>query len=141
MMGGGPMFPLAQLGLSETQRDQVKGVMEKARPELEAAGRKVAAARDVQQKSVLAIPSDENAIRASADALAAATADAGVLRSRVRNDVWALLTPEQQTKARQIEADRAAKQGERRQQFQKRRQQMQQFQQRCGQRGQARPTI
>lgn len=111
------MLPLAQLGLSATQQDQVADVVQKVRPELEAARAKVAAAHDAQQKAVRAIPSDENAIRATADALASATAEAGVVAGRLRNDVWALLTPEQQVKAKQIEADRAAHQAERRDQF------------------------
>ena len=117
MMGEGPMLPLAQLGLSATQQDQVADVMQKARPELEAARKKVEAAHEAQQKAVRAIPSDENAIRATADALASATAEAGVVAGRLRNDVWALLTPEQQVKAKQIEAEREAHRAERRDQF------------------------
>lgn len=112
-MMGGPMFPLPRLGLSETQMDQVKDVMQRHRPEMEAAGQKLKVAHDAQQKAVMAIPADENGIRASAEALAAATTDAGLLRARVRNEVWALLTPEQQTKAKQLEAERASKQAER----------------------------
>ncbi len=131
-MMGGPMFPLAQLGLSETQQDQVKDVMQKARPEMEAAGKKVAAAGEAQQKAVRAIPADENAIRASADAVAAAMVETGVLRARVRNEIWALLTPEQQKKAKALEAEQAAKQGQRKD-FR------QQLQQRRGQRRQAPP--
>lgn len=133
-MMGGPMFPLGQLGLTETQQDQVTDVMQKARPEMEAAARKMLAAHEAQQKAVRAIPSDENAIRAGADAVAAAMAETGVLRARVRNDIWALLTPEQQKKAKALEAEQAAKQGQRKD-FRE------QLQQRRGQRRQARPQI
>lgn len=133
-MMGGPVFPLGQLGLTETQQDQVTDVMEKARPEMEAAARKMLAAREAQQKAVRAIPADENAIRAGADAVAAAMAETGVLRARVRNDIWALLTPEQQKKAKALEAEQAAKQGQRKD-FRER------LQQRRGQRRQARPQI
>lgn len=133
-MMGGPMFPLGQLGLTETQQDQVKDVMQKARPEMEAAAGKMLAAREAQQKAVRAIPADENAIRAGADAVAAAMAETGVLRARVRNDIWALLTPEQQKKAQALEAEQAAKQGQRKD-FRER------LQQRRGQRRQARPQL
>ncbi len=131
-MMGGPIFPLAQLALSETQQDQVKDVMQKARPEMEAGGKKVAAAHEAQRKAVQTIPADENAIRASAEAVAAALAEVGVLRAHVRNELWALLTPEQQTKAKQLEAEMAAKQSQRKD-FR------QQLQQRRGQRRQAPP--
>jgi Spy/CpxP family protein refolding chaperone len=124
IMMGGPMLPLGQLDLTESQQDQVQDVMEKAHPEMEATGKRVLAAREAQEKAVRAIPADENAIRAGADAMAAAMAEVGVLRARVRNDLWALLTPEQQTKAKQIKADMAARQEQRkdfRQQLRERR--------------------
>ena len=122
-MGAGPMLPLPQLGLSETQKDQAHDVMQRHRGELDALGGKVQAARQAYQKAVQATPVDENAIRAAAEALAGVMGDLGVARAQVRAEVWALLTPGQQAKAKQIEADRAAKLAQMRQQMQQRRQQ------------------
>lgn len=121
---GGPILPLPLLNLTEAQMDQVKDVMERHRPDMDAAMKKVQAARQAQQKAVTAIPFDESAIRVAADATGAAAADAAVLRARVRSELWGLLTPEQQTRAKQLEAERAAGQGQRRdfrQQLQERR--------------------
>lgn len=112
MMGG--LLPLPMLNLSEAQKEQVKDVMTRHRPEMEAAGKAVQAARQAQQKAVTAIPFDEGAIRAATDATGAAESDAAVLRGRVRNELWALLTPEQQAKATALEAQRASGQGPRR---------------------------
>ncbi|MDO8795837.1 MAG: periplasmic heavy metal sensor [Vicinamibacterales bacterium] len=123
-MMGGSLLPLPMLDLSDAQLDQVKEVMTRHRPEMEAAAKKGQAARQAQQKAVTAVPFDEGAIRAAADATGAAAADAAVLRARVRSEIWTLLTPEQQTRATAIEAQRASGQGQRkdfRQQMQDRR--------------------
>ena len=123
-MMGGPLLPLPMLNLSDTQLDQVKDVMARHRPEMEAASKKMQAARQAQQKAVTATPFDEGAIRAAADATGAAASDAAVLRARVRSEIWTLLTPEQQTKATAVEAQQASGQGPRkdfRQQMQDRR--------------------
>ncbi len=123
-MMGGSLLPLPMLNLSDAQRDQVKDVMSRHRPEMEAAAKKLQAARKAQQTAVTAVPFDEGVIRAAADATGAAAADAAVLRARVRSEIWTLLTPEQQTKATALEAQRASGQGQRkdfRQQLQDRR--------------------
>lgn len=112
-MMGGPLLPLPMLNLSDTQLDQVKDVMARHRPEMEAASKKMQAARQAQQKAVTAVPFDEGAVRAAADASGAAASDAAVLRARVRSEIWTLLTPEQQTKATALEAQRASGQGSR----------------------------
>ena len=65
------------------------------------------AAREAERKAVEAIPADENAIRAAAEALGAAAAESGLLRARMRAEVWLILTKEHQAKALQLEAQRA----------------------------------
>ena len=123
-MLGGALLPLPMLNLSDAQLDQVKDVMTRHRPEMEAAAKKVQAARQAQQAAVTAVPFDEGAIRAAADATGAAAADAAVLRAQVRSEIWPLLTPEQQARAKTIETQRASGQGQRkdfRQQLQDRR--------------------
>lgn len=122
MMGG--VLPLPMLSLSEAQMEQAKDVMSRHRYEMETAGKKLQAARQAQQKAVTAVPFDEGAIRAATDATGAAASDAAVLRARVRSEIWTLLTPEQQAKAKTIEAQRESGQDQRkdfRQQLQDRR--------------------
>ncbi len=110
---GGPLLPLPLLGLSQAQMEQAKDVMSRHRYEMETAGKKVQAARQAQHKAVTAVPFDEGAIRAATDTTGAAASDAAVLRARVRSEIWTLLTPEQQAKAKTIEAQRASRHGQR----------------------------
>ena len=49
---------------------------------------------------------NEPQIRAASSELAAAEADAAVLRARVHEQVFSLLTPDQQTKAKSLAAER-----------------------------------
>lgn len=119
-MGFGLGLPLGQLNLTEGQREQIKAVAERHRPELRAAGEKLAAARQALMDASQAVPLNEGAIRTAADALGAAEADAAVSRARAYNDTFALLTPEQQAKAKQIASERDARMKERRQHMRER---------------------
>jgi Spy/CpxP family protein refolding chaperone len=63
---------------------------------------------------------DEGAAAQQGQALGAVIADAAVLRGRVRSEVWAILTPEQQAEATKIQAERQARQSQMRQRLQQR---------------------
>jgi Spy/CpxP family protein refolding chaperone len=63
---------------------------------------------------------DEAAIRQQGEAVGAAIAEAAVLRSRIRAEVWAVLTPEQHAKAEQLRAERQARMQERQTRMQQR---------------------
>jgi protein CpxP len=104
---GGPRFgrgfaggggPFASLNLSQEQRDQVRAIFERHRPEFEAAGQKMEAARSAQRAAIDAVPFDEAEIRARTADVGNVEADMAVLRARVHSEVFQILTPDQQTK-------------------------------------------
>ena len=119
---GSPMAMLRQLDLTDDQRTQVRQVMESHRDELRAVGERVRAAQRAQRDAVASTQFDEQAVRTKAAELAAAEADAAVLRAKVHSEVFAVLTPEQQAKAAELKAQREA----RAQQFRERMKQRQQ---------------
>ena len=58
---------------------------------------------------------NEQAVRAAAASLAAVEADVAVAEARQHADIWNILTPEQQDKAKQLEAQAQARARERQQ--------------------------
>ena len=64
---------------------------------------------------------DEAAIREKSAEVAAAQADAAVLRARVRHDAFGVLTAEQQARAKELRAARDARMKERAQDVRERR--------------------
>lgn len=111
----GVMLPLAQLDLTEAQREQVRGVLQSHREEMQATHEKLRAAAKAKDDAVKAVPFDEGTIRQRAAELAEIDSDAAVLHARLHSEVFALLTPEQQAKARAIEAEREKRMAEMRQ--------------------------
>jgi Spy/CpxP family protein refolding chaperone len=124
--GRGAGLPLRELGLTDTQREQVRTAMGAHKGEFDAIATRLRTARTALQDAVTAATFDEGAVRAKAADLAAVEADAAVLRAKAHAEVWALLTPEQQQKAQQLKAQRAERQAQMRERFQQRRQQRQQ---------------
>ena len=120
---GGPGFPgLQQLNLTDTQREQVRDVMQRHRDEMQDAGRRLRAAHQAQQQAIQTVPVNEGLIRSTTQSLAAAETDMAILQARVHSDVWTLLTPEQQAKAKELREQRAARQEQRKQQRQQQKQ-------------------
>ena len=102
---GGLMLPLDRLDLSDTQREQVRGVMELNSEATRAAGERLREVRSALQDAITAEVLNEGAIRAVASELATAEGDAAVQRAFVRSQLWQLLTTDQQTKALEIESE------------------------------------
>lgn len=123
---GGILPGLRGLDLTEAQREQVKGVMESHKAEFDAQLQKLGPAHKALQDTITAETLDETAIRQRAAELAAVEADGAVLRAKVHAQVWALLTPEQQQKARDLKAQADQRRTERRERFEQRRQQRRQ---------------
>jgi protein CpxP len=117
---------LRQLDLTDTQRQQVRDVMQRYRNEMQETGRRVRAAHQAKEQAVQSVPVNEGLIRSTTQTLAAAETDMAILQSRIHNDVWSLLTPEQQAKAKELREQRSARQQERQQQRQQQKQQKQQ---------------
>jgi protein CpxP len=104
MRGG---FPgLGQLDLSAEQRQDIHRVMESHKAERDAIEGRLREARRAEAEAVMAVPVDESAIRARSAELAKVEADAAVLRARVHAEVYNVLTPEQQEKAKTLRAER-----------------------------------
>ena len=123
---GGPGFPLRQLDLTDAQREQVKAIFDSHKDEFQAIGERLKTARQAQRAAIETQPLDEATIRAKSSDLAAVEADAAVLRAKVHAAVFQVLTPEQQEKAKTLQAEREKRRAEMRQRFQERRQQRQQ---------------
>lgn len=104
--GGAIDLPLAQLNLSDQQRDQVKTILDSHQDELKALGDRQMAAREALDKAISADAIDEGAIRQKAADLGAVEADMGVARAHIRAEVWQILTADQQKQAKTLEAQR-----------------------------------
>jgi protein CpxP len=110
-VGPGPFGLLGELGrelraldVSDAQREQIRSAVQARQPEFDAIGERLRAAQQGLDALVTADTVDEAAIRAKSAELAAIQADAAVLRARLHQEVFNLLTAEQQAKARELRA-------------------------------------
>jgi protein CpxP len=108
---GGPMgplggLPLRELNLTESQREQVRTIVEPREAETRAIGERAMAARQALHAATTSASFDEGLVRARAAELASVEADLAVSRARIYADVFQLLTPEQQAKAKEISGSR-----------------------------------
>lgn len=100
--GPGADFGLRGVDLTDAQRDQVRAIHESHRSEFDAAHAKLRGAHRAFGEATHAATIDEAAIRARSAEVAAAMADEAILRAKVRAEVFAILTPEQQQKANEV---------------------------------------
>lgn len=120
---GGIVPGLRALNLTETQREQVKAVMDGHKAEFDAQFQKAAAARKALHDAVTAETFDEGGVRQKSADVAIVEADGAVLRAKVHSEVWALLTPEQRQKARDLRAQAEQRVGRVRERIEQRRSQ------------------
>jgi protein CpxP len=108
-MRGGPggMFgpELRALDLTDAQREQVRAIMESHREDQKAIGERMRTARKALQDTITADTFDEAAIRARATEVAAIDADAAVLQAKIHAAVFAILTPEQVKKSKELRSE------------------------------------
>jgi len=123
---GGPFPMLRQLDLSDAQREQIRSILGQNQEESRAIRERLSAARKAQEAAITIVPTDEGQIRARTSELAAIEADAAVQRAKLHAAVFQVLTPEQQEKAKQLQAEREKRGAAFRQRAQERRQQRQQ---------------
>ena len=107
-MPGGPLggLPLRELNLTESQREQVRAIVEPREAETRAIGERAMAARQALHAATTSASFDEGLVRARAAELASVEADLAVSRARIYADVFQILTPEQQAKAKEISGSR-----------------------------------
>jgi Spy/CpxP family protein refolding chaperone len=119
VLGG---LPLASLNLTQAQQDLIRDIRQRQSEELRQIQMKVREAHDAQQKAVAAIPLNEAAIRQTTLALAELQADVAIHQARVRSEILAALTPEQQATVQKAQADREQRLQQRQSQAAQRRQ-------------------
>jgi protein CpxP len=100
-------FPLAQLELTDAQREQVRTVMQRHQEDMRTLGQRLREAHVAQRAAVESVPVNEALVRSTSQALATAQTDMALLQARIHNDVWGVLTPDQQAKAKELRAKRA----------------------------------
>lgn len=110
-----------QLGLTAEQRAQMKSIREQHQAEFRALGEKLRAAHQAQRNAIEAVPADEATVRATSAEVATVQGEFAVLRARVHTELYQVLTPEQQAKAKELRAEREKRRAERAERFKSRR--------------------
>jgi Spy/CpxP family protein refolding chaperone len=111
---GGPELSLRALNLTESQRGLIRDIRERHRGEGQQVGERLRQALQAQRKAVESVPLNEGLIRATTQELAAAQTDAAIHRARVFNEIWSVLTPEQQAQTTKLRAAREQRMQQRR---------------------------
>jgi protein CpxP len=113
--GPGPdLLGLRGIELTDAQREQVRSIMESHQAEFQQVHQKVREAHRTLAEATNADTIDEAAIRTRSAAVATAMADEAILRGKVRAEVFAILTAEQQQQLRERRAERQKRLEERR---------------------------
>ena len=108
-------FALGQLDLSDAQKQQVRDIMQRDREQMRSTMQRLDQAMQAQRAAIDQVPVNEQAVRAAAAQVATVQADLAVAQARVHADIWNILTPEQQTKAKELEQQAQARARERQQ--------------------------
>jgi protein CpxP len=96
------MLGLQSIELTDAQKEQVRSIMESHKAESDEVRTTLRDAHRAFAEAANASPLDEAAVRARSSAIAAAMADEAILRVKVRSEVHAILTPEQQEQLKQL---------------------------------------
>jgi protein CpxP len=96
---------LAQIGVTDDQKTQVKEILRKFQPTVGPINKQVVAERRVLRDTIRAETINEPAIRAQAAKVASVEADLAVQRAHVAHEIRAVLTPEQLQKLREMQVD------------------------------------
>lgn len=96
---------LAQLGVTDEQKTQVKLILRKYQPTAGPLIQQVVTERRVLRDTIRAETIDEAAIRAEAAKVASLEADLAVQRAHVAHEIRAVLTPEQLQKLKEMQID------------------------------------
>ena len=105
LLGLHPELPLPALNLTAAQREQVRTILQGHREEGQGLMQRGQTALESLRKATEGAV-DDGAAAQQGQALGAVIAEAAVLRARVRGEILAILTPEQQAEAAKIQADR-----------------------------------
>lgn len=104
--GGGPGNRVARmskaLDLTEAQQEEVKAILESAREKTVPLRQQLAETRKQIREAIEAEPFDESAVRALMEDQGQTRIELAVSRARTRNQIFALLTPEQRETAKTV---------------------------------------
>ena len=114
LFGADAGLPLRALNLTDAQRQQIRSLVEQRREQQQEVMTRLREAMEARRGAVEATPVDEQAIRSTTQALVEAQTEVAIQHARLRSDILALLTPEQQAQAAKLKAEREARQTERR---------------------------
>jgi periplasmic protein CpxP/Spy len=133
--GRGPRGPRLDVGLrgvqlTDAQREQVRAIVASHRAEFESVRTSLREAHRAFAEGTRGTTVDEATIRSQSTAIANAMAEDAILRAKVRAEVHALLTAEQQQQLKEREATMQKRMQERQQRRQQRQPQVQQPRQR-----------
>jgi Spy/CpxP family protein refolding chaperone len=90
--------------------------MKTHRQQLQPTMQRLEQAMQAQRAAINQVPVNEAAVRQAATSVASVQADLAVEQARLHADVWNILTPEQQEKAKQLEQQAQSRAQQRRQQ-------------------------
>jgi Spy/CpxP family protein refolding chaperone len=117
---GGPEGPgmlnpmmLERLGLSESQHERVKEIMDAQRDEQKALGDRAMKAHEALEAAITSDAFNEGGVRTLAAEVANVEADMAVARARVYSQVFQILTAEQQAKLKELQSRMAQRQDRR----------------------------
>jgi Spy/CpxP family protein refolding chaperone len=114
-MGPGPGFgllgPIQRLGLTDAQKDQVKGIAGAHAEEFKALGERAREARRALQEAIAADPINDATIRQKSAEVAAVDADLAVASAHARAEVLKVLTAEQREQLKTFAEERGARGG------------------------------
>jgi protein CpxP len=103
-MGMLPMFG-PEIGLTDTQRDQIKAIAQAHKDEWKALGDRARTAHEALNDAITADTIDDGAIRQKSAEVAAIDADMAVARAHAHAEVFQILTPEQKTQVKKMQAE------------------------------------
>jgi protein CpxP len=102
--GGLQMMALRRLDLTDAQKEQVKGILDSHKAENKAIGDRARTAHQALQAAIASGVFDEATVRARAADVATADADAAVAQARGFSEIYQILTTEQQTTLKEMQA-------------------------------------
>lgn len=107
------MRALKEAGVTDAQKEQIRGILREQRPQLQPLRKQLVQERRALRNVIHTSPVNESAIRTQSARVAQVQADLAVRRAYVGDKIRALLTPEQVAKLRQMQAQRDARIDER----------------------------
>jgi Spy/CpxP family protein refolding chaperone len=111
--GPGPLMPMLvnRLNLTDSQKEQVKNILNAHREETRALADRARAAHQAVEEAVAAETFNEGTVRARAADAAAVDADMAVARANVYAQVLQILTADQKTQLRQLQEKMKVRRG------------------------------